>query len=201
MEEYLQLFLKSVQSNRATNRKCVVIAFTASGPGEGVSYVVESFALEMTRRTKNRILIAQSNDLKAVDIHHHNLVENYCEETIFPNLSILTSKPSCEGNVQNENLQVINGDSAYECGSNNLQTLRFAFDFILLDCSSLSASADAVMFASAVDGVVVVVEADRTRKDKVRNAISKIQNAEGNFLGCVLNKRKYIVPNWIYKRL
>jgi hypothetical protein len=201
MEEYLQLFLKSVQSNRAANRKCVVIAFTASGPGEGVSYVVESFALEMARRTKNRVLIAQTKDLKAADIHHQNLVENYCEDTIFPNLSILTAKPLRESNVLNEKLQVISSDSVYECGSNNLQTLRYSFDFILLDCSSLSASADAVMLASSVDGVVVVVEADRTRKDKVRKSISTIQNAEGNFLGCVLNKRKYTVPNWIYKRL
>ncbi len=201
MEEYLQLFLKSIQSNKATNRKCVVIAFTASGPREGVSYVVESFALEMARRTKNSILIVQTKDLKAVDIHHHNLVDKYCEATIFPNLSMLTSKSLSVSKILDDRLQVFKGDSAIETALNNLQTLRFSFDFILLDCSSMSASADAVMLASSVDGVVVVVEADRTRKEKVRNAISTIQNAQGNFLGCVLNKRKYTVPNWIYKRL
>jgi Mrp family chromosome partitioning ATPase len=83
----------------------------------------------------------------------------------------------------------------------NLQTLRYSFDFVLLDCPSLKESGDAALFAQAADGVVVVVEADRTRKEQVRSTLNTIEMAEGNLLGCVLNKRQYPIPEWLYQRL
>jgi Mrp family chromosome partitioning ATPase len=83
----------------------------------------------------------------------------------------------------------------------NLQTLRFVFDFILLDCPSLKASGDAALFAEAANAVIVVVEADRTRKEQVSNTIQTIEMAKGNLIGCVLNKRQYPVPEWLYQRI
>jgi len=57
------------------------------------------------------------------------------------------------------------------------------------------------VLASSVDGVVVVVEAGQSRREEITNAQRTIEQAGGKFLGFVLNKRRYPVPEWLYKRL
>jgi protein-tyrosine kinase len=200
MEAYLQLFLRSISTDKAVPGKCVAVAFTASRPKEGVSYVVESFASEIARRTRRRVLVASSDDLQKVDIRHYSRVASHCSGTNLPNLFVLSSKMKLDEGVSTQ-IQIRSKHAKFERGIDNLETLRFCFDFILLDCSALSESGDAAMLAPSVEGVVMVVEADRTRKEQVRNSIKAVQAAEGNFLGCVMNKRRYTVPGWIYDRL
>ena len=88
-----------------------------------------------------------------------------------------------------------------DTGLNCVDALRVSFDNILIDCSSLTISADAAVLASSVDGIVVVVEAGRARRGEILNAQRTVKLAGGNFLGFVLNKRRYPVPEWLYKRL
>jgi len=49
--------------------------------------------------------------------------------------------------------------------------------------------------------VVVVVEAGHSRRDEILNAQRTVLQAGGKFLGFVLNRRRYPVPEWLYKRL
>ena len=58
MNQYLQVFLKGIQKQSSSRGKSFVVAFTAYSPGEGVSYVAQSFGLELSRRTGKRTLIA-----------------------------------------------------------------------------------------------------------------------------------------------
>jgi Mrp family chromosome partitioning ATPase len=216
METYLQLFLKSIKSDMVTPGKCVAVAFTASRPGEGVSFVVESFAAEIAKRTRRRVLVADSGELQQACIDHPSQAASQVSRTDLSNLFVLTpfeAEADCAAEHPSGGVRIQVRPSAptapvavrkastkLERGLLNLQALRHSFDFILIDCSSLAASGDAAMFAPSVEGVVMVVEADRTRKDQVRNSINTIKSADGNFLGCVLNKRSYTVPGWIYNR-
>ena len=88
-----------------------------------------------------------------------------------------------------------------DTGLDSVDALRVAFDNILIDCRSLRVSSEAAVLSSSVDGVAVVVEAGQTRRDEILNAQRTIENAGGKFLGFVLNKRRYPVPEWLYKRL
>ena len=82
-----------------------------------------------------------------------------------------------------------------------MDALRVSFDNILVDCRSMKESTDAAMLSSCVDGIVVVVDAGRSRRDEILNAQRTIEAAGGNFLGYVLNQRRYPVPEWLFKRL
>jgi Mrp family chromosome partitioning ATPase len=82
-----------------------------------------------------------------------------------------------------------------------VEALKVSFDNILIDCRSLRSSTDAAVLANSVDGVVVVVDAGESRNDEIINAQRTIESAGGKFLGFVLNKRRYPVPEWLYKRL
>lgn len=221
MEAYLQLFLKSIKTDLMSSGRSVTVAFTASNPGEGVTFVVESFAAEIAKRTRRRVLVADSTELQRACIDHPRQVASQCSPTDQPNLFVLTPREA--GEVRQEPTYgtariVVRGRGGYstelatmdqgmarreaklERGIINLQHLRNAFDFILVDCSSMKSSGDAAMLAPSVEGVVMVVEADATRKDQVRNAINTIKSSDGNFLGCVMNKRTYTVPGFVYNR-
>ncbi len=204
MNSYLQLFLNSIQSDSRKTEKCSVVAFTSSQSGEGVSFVAGSFGSELARKTGKRTLIADLATLQQIDIFHYSRVLKYCYQTRVKNLFVLP--PVDQLNLEKEEevslqLRSPSDDSEFERGLSNLQTLRFVFDFVLLDCPSLKTSGDAAVFAEFAKTVIIVVEAERTRKEQVLNSIQTIERTKGNLLGCVLNKRQYPVPDWIYRRV
>lgn len=204
-QQYLQLFLNGIQKKNHRPGKCFVVAFTSYLPEEGVSYTTQSFGVEVSRRTGKRTLIADAERLSQINIMQYNRVAQYCFRTDVRNLWNL---PADDG--EDEIIQIDTGDEMYlqpyesspmETAFNNLQTLRFAFDYILLDCPAMSVSDDALFLAPETDGVMIVVEADRTKKEQILNAQQTMERAEGNILGFILNKRQYTVPEWLYKRL
>jgi protein-tyrosine kinase len=201
MNSYLQLILNGIEPAAKASGKCTVVALTSAMPQEGVSYVTESFAVELANRTGKRILIADAENLQQADMLHYNQVAKCCSQTNVPNLYVLSPADEMRDTNDSRQLQCKNRKSEFERGLENLQTLRFVFDYVFLDCSALKTSDKAALFAPAVDGVIVVVEAERTRNEQVRNALNTIEAAKGNILGCVLNKRRYSIPQWIYSRL
>jgi Mrp family chromosome partitioning ATPase len=82
-----------------------------------------------------------------------------------------------------------------------LTTAKEAFDYILLDSSPVTQSAETRIICGKVDGVVLIVEAGKTRRKVALKAKSEIEGSGGIFLGTILNKRKFYIPNWLYRRL
>ncbi len=205
MKSYIQLFLASLKAKSTTaGKSSVVVIFTSTEPKEGVSYVVNSFAMELAQRTRQRVLVADAEDLQKADIFNLSKAAEYCQQIDLPNLFLMLSDdddefPNYIGS--GEQLQIGTEDTKLERGLKNLQTLRLAFDFILVDCSALSDSGDAALLAPSANGVILVVEANRIRREQVRNSLKTIGMVNGNFLGCVMNKRRYPIPNWLYHRM
>ncbi len=81
------------------------------------------------------------------------------------------------------------------------ESLREKYDLVLIDSSSAASSPDGIEIARRVDGVVLVVEAEKTRWQIVENLKEKIENSGGNILGVVFNKRRFYIPENIYQRL
>lgn len=79
--------------------------------------------------------------------------------------------------------------------------LREAFDFVLIDAPPLNRFADATSLAPLADGVVLVLEANSTRRDVARKAADDLRSAKAKILAAVLNKRKFPVPESIYRRI
>jgi len=82
-----------------------------------------------------------------------------------------------------------------------LNELREEFEYILVDCSSMSASNEAIAVGSGADGVVLVLKANSTRKDRARSAVQDLNNAKVRVLGAVLNQRTFPIPDSIYNKL
>lgn len=81
------------------------------------------------------------------------------------------------------------------------EKFRADFDLVLIDSAPLAVSPDGLAIASKVDGVVLVVEAEKSRWQTVRTLRDSIYRVGGSILGVVLNKRRFYIPKSIYKRL
>lgn len=79
-----------------------------------------------------------------------------------------------------------------------INLLRAEFDYTIIDCPSLGESGDLLSIAPFVEGAILVVEANRTRRDQPRQAERCINAAGGTLLGYVLNKQTREVPRWLY---
>jgi Mrp family chromosome partitioning ATPase len=53
---------------------------------------------------------------------------------------------------------------------------------------------------AGIDGTILVIEAERTVSVAAARTTMSIEAAGGHLLGLVLNKRRYIIPDWIYGR-
>jgi hypothetical protein len=96
--------------------------------------------------------------------------------------------------------ELANGDTGFNGTDirSSLETLRKMYRFVLIDCGSIRHTQNAMRIAPLVDGVVLVAEANKTQKDQLVHAERIIENLDGRILGYVLNKRSYVVPNWLY---
>jgi protein-tyrosine kinase len=82
-----------------------------------------------------------------------------------------------------------------------LKKSKEIFDLILIDSPPATVSSDGLAIAHKVDGIVLVLEAEKTRWPVAESVKDKIIKNGGNILGIILNKRRYYIPEFIYKQL
>jgi len=211
----LQLLLASLQNGAQRLREGAAIAFTSASLGEGVSHVTQLFAVELARHTGRRTLIISAERLASLGVDDYLQMPWNCHPTNIENLWMLPAKKAARKNgvaaAGDEDVQelpkrsylmrITKQGEEIDTGLNSVDALRVSFDNILIDCRSLKLSSEAAVLGSSVDGVAVVVAAGQTRHGEIVNAQRTIEQAGGKFLGFVLNKRRYPVPEWLYRRL
>ncbi|MGA7625023.1 MAG: CpsD/CapB family tyrosine-protein kinase [Candidatus Acidiferrales bacterium] len=79
--------------------------------------------------------------------------------------------------------------------------LKEEFDYVLIDAPPVSSYADAVLLGQMADGVVLVVEANSTRRESARIAKETFENARVRLLGAILNNRTFPIPEALYSKL
>ena len=75
------------------------------------------------------------------------------------------------------------------------------FDYLILDAPPVLIYSECKVLHRMVDGVVLVFECGKVRKQVALRAKKELEDAGARILGVVLNKRKYYIPKWLYKRL
>jgi capsular exopolysaccharide synthesis family protein len=173
-------------------------------PGEGVTSIAAPLAAAAARHLQLRTVLVDCNlnnpclhrifgirvspGLRSALCDPERLSE-FIQQTPVENLSVLTA-----GEVK--------AGANLDCGSPNLSDvfteLRSAFELVVVDAPSFGNGASSGI-GSLVDGVVLVVEAERTRTYAVQNMASSLRGAGVNLLGVVMNKRREHVPPWLCK--
>ena len=206
----LQLLLASLQNGSHNLRAGAALAFASASTGDGAGKVAQLFAAELARHTARRTLVIDSKRLQGLGVEDYLQMPWNCNPTNVDNLWMLPAQRSKRrhgredrGDCSNRSflMRVPKDGEEVDTGLGAVDALRVSFDNILIDCGSVADSTDAAMLGASVDGVVVVVDAGESRRDEIINAQRMIEAAGGKFLGFVLNKRRYPVPEWLYRRL
>jgi protein-tyrosine kinase len=79
--------------------------------------------------------------------------------------------------------------------------IRKQFDIILIDTAPIDSSDEGLEWCAAADGVVMVVEAEKTRSHVISNLKNRIVHNGGKLLGVVFNKQHHYIPKWVYNQL
>jgi Mrp family chromosome partitioning ATPase len=79
-----------------------------------------------------------------------------------------------------------------------MTTLRERFALIIIDGPSLP---QVGCLAQQADATVLVIDAERTRRDVIQGAVSNPYINRATIMGVVLNRRPEYVPHWLYRSL
>src|SRR6266576_7084717 len=79
--------------------------------------------------------------------------------------------------------------------------LRGQFKYVVIHSSPLDLDSASILLSRWTDGVVMVVEADTTRRATARRMKQDLEAANVRILGVVLNNRTFSIPEAVYRRL
>lgn len=168
-----------------------VIMVTSSEPGEGKSTTAGNLALCLAQGDKKVILI--DCDLRKPSIHKKFKISNVVglsdiivgkEELVTAlhrynkNLVILTS-----GKIPPNPSEMLSSKAMTAL----IENFKGNFDYIILDTPPVQAVTDSQILSTKADGTILVVRAEKTKKDSVENAIGLLNKVNANIIGTVLN--------------
>jgi len=82
-----------------------------------------------------------------------------------------------------------------------LEELRNSYDCILIDSPPINLSSLTEIIGSYIDGTILVIKANYTRREVIQAAINILDQAGVPISGLVLNERQYVIPDFVYQRL
>lgn len=169
------------------------IVVTSSEPGEGKSTVSGNLALVLAQGEAKVLLI--DCDMRKPVLHKIFKLTN---ANGLSDLLHCKNKMSLESISfkYNDNLTIITSGKippnpsemlASKAMENFLKEMKSKFDYIILDTPPIHAVTDSQVLSRKADGVLLVVRANKTKKDLVNNSIESIKNINAKLIGIVLN--------------
>jgi Mrp family chromosome partitioning ATPase len=183
------------------------VQFIGSSEGEGTSTVVREFAKISAEKIGNTVLLVDSNGSSPSQHEAFAIrTENDWLDSIHNKMSV--EKAFTQVGSSNIYIGMISRKGDLNPGITQIpefaglwKSITERFDLILIDSPPITTSSEGLILSKWVDGVVLVVESERTRWPVVQSSRDKIAAGGGNLLGVVLNKRKFYIPESIYNRL
>ena len=187
-EQFRRLAATLIHGQRSNRLKSLLI--TSAVPEEGKTLTSVNLALILSESYRRRVLLVDadlrrpaisglanldisdglSEALNARDERKVSLIQ--LSET----LSLLPA-----GRAQKDPLSAISSSRM----SHLVEEAAGQFDWVIVDTPPLSAAADAGLLAELVDGVLIVIRADRTPQKQIDHAINAI--GKERILGVILN--------------
>lgn len=183
------------------------ILFTGTAHGDGCTTTAAIFANTMAQFCRLNVLLIDAN-LRSPRLHEVFNVGN--NQGLADLLTKEEEKISIFKKLGHGNLYLI------PCGKKNsgplaifestrfdktLKLMREKFDYVILDAPPISGYAETKVMGKKVDGVILVIESGKTRKQVAIRAKKELEDAGAKVLGVILNLREHYIPEWIYKRL
>jgi protein-tyrosine kinase len=196
----MKLYIRSISDQRSIK----TILFTSSNPGEGTSTILVNFAKEIASSGESVIIV--DTNLYNPTLHKLLNVENIdgIAEIIEKRIPLIAAIKK----TGTENMHVITQGKQSERTLTGFSTetikpiineLKSHADWILFDSPAIHKYSDAALLANEMDGVIIVVQAEKTKWEVAQRARDIITKGNVQILGAVLNKKQFHIPDLLYK--
>jgi Mrp family chromosome partitioning ATPase len=82
-----------------------------------------------------------------------------------------------------------------------LRELRSHFDYVLINGPTVPDRGQGIFLGRLSDGIVLILEANSTRRDTAMRVRFEMEQADVPVLGAVLNNRTFPIPDAVYSKL
>lgn len=184
-----------------------VLVFTSAAREEGTTTLAWSYSRLLALAGDQRVLLVEMNArhpslfwrlrMTAPEGMSHYLVEERPLASLVQRAS--RSKIDCihVGEKNPSLIQLHLGDRYPQF----LEEARAAYDTVVIDAPPVVVAPETPPMTRGADGVVMVVHCGYTRREIVRRSIEMIRQFDGNVLGVVLNRKRYYIPDFIYRHV
>lgn len=171
-----------------------VIALTSPGPQEGKSTTCANLGVVLAQAGKSTLIL--DCDLRKPVVHKVFGVRN-----IRGIMNVLLSEYGLQEIAQEpvSGLKVVPVGPIPPNPAEILSSERFArlldqarreFDYVLIDTPPAEFVSDVAILATQVDGILMVLDAQRTRKGAVRSSMKRLETVGARIIGTVTNNFK-----------
>ncbi|HME11935.1 MAG TPA: CpsD/CapB family tyrosine-protein kinase [Candidatus Acidoferrum sp.] len=184
-----------------------VVVFSGIDAGNGCSHVCAQAAAVLAGNVTGSVCLVDAN-LRTPSLpeffgvtNHHGLTDSlrgngsirgYAKPLRPENLWLLSS-----GSLAADSSALLNS----ELMKARIAELRKEFDYVLIDSPPLNTYSDGIVLGQLSDGVVMVLEANSTRREAALRVAESLRARQIKVLGAVLNKRTFPIPESLYHRL
>jgi capsular exopolysaccharide synthesis family protein len=184
-----------------------VVMFSGIDSGNGCSHICAQAAAVLASNVPGSVCLVDAN-LRTPSLpeffgttNHHGLTDSlrsngsireYAKKLQPENLWLL----SC-GSLAADSSALLNS----ELLKSRIAELRKEFDYVLIDSPPLNTYSDGVVLGQLADGLVLVLEANATRREAALRVAESLRAKDIRLLGAVLNKRTFPIPDSLYHRL
>ncbi len=182
------------------------VVFAGIDHGNGCSRICMQAAEALQASIQGSICVVEANlranpsSRKLIATNHYGFTDALVSDGPIRSFA----KPTQKGNMWVLSAGSLAADSHGLLNSDRLKPrfdeLRSEFDFVLVDAPPLTRYSDAVALGKVADGLVIIVEANSTRRDATLRVTHNLQAAHVRVLGAVLNKRTFPIPASLYNR-
>jgi non-specific protein-tyrosine kinase len=169
---------------------------TSALPGDGKTTTAINLAFTMAKEFQQTVLLVDC-DLQQQDVHKQlgyksdrGLIDYLLDDCP---VSELFTWPGIEkisvvsgGRLIRESSELLGSPRMKELVSD--MKLRYPARFVIFDMQSISAGADALVFAQLVDHIIMVVQEGKTPVSEIKRSVEMLP--EGKLLGMMLNRHK-----------
>ena len=170
------------------------MAVTSANPGEGKTTTSVNLAIVMAqagfsvalvdadmRRPRIHKLFGFNNSMGLTDavVHSDLPPSHYLRPTTVDNLRVMTS-----GKIPPNPAELLASRRMGEL----LERLKEEVDIVICDSPPALAVTDAAIIGRQVDGIMLVIDTGKTRKDAAMRAVESLRKVDGHILGAVLNR-------------
>jgi capsular exopolysaccharide synthesis family protein len=184
-----------------------MVVFASVDHGNGCSQIAASVAKTLAGNAPGAVCLIEANFRSPTlsktfgTTNYHGLTDALLEQGSIRSFM----KPVC-----NESLWLLTSGPLVADSPNLLTSermrvraaeLRREFDFVVVDAPPLTCYSDAIALGQLSDGIVLILEAESTRREAAIAATGSLRSSGVRIIAAVLNKRIFPIPKAIYSKL